>query len=137
MQYWIIKSEPKKYSFEQMKADKKTVWDGVRNYEARNNLKAMQKGDICFFYHSNDGKEIVGITEVVKPFFPDPTIDDDTWVAVEVKYKKTAKHTIDLAAMKLHSGLTNLGLIKRSRLSVIPVPAKEAAILMGLIGLEG
>lgn len=136
MQYWIIKSEPKKYSFAQMKADKKTIWDGVRNYEARNNLKAMKKGDICFFYHSNDDKAIVGITEVSKEFFPDPTIDDDTWVAVEVKYKKAAKHSLDLAAVKLHSGLQHLALVSRQRLSVSPVTAPEAKIILGLLGLD-
>lgn len=135
MQYWIIKSEPKKYSFEQMKADKKTIWDGVRNYEARNNLKAMKKGDICFFYHSNEDKAIMGITEVSKEFFPDPGIDDDTWVAVEVKYQKTAKHSLDLATIKLHSGLQHLALVNRQRLSVSPVTPQEAKIILGLLGL--
>lgn len=134
MQYWIIKSEPKKYSFEQMKVDKKTVWDGVRNYEARNNMKAMKKGDICFFYHSNEDKAIVGVTEVSKPFFPDPTIDDDTWVAVEVKYKKIAKYPLELSTIKMHSELQNLALVKRQRLSVSPVTAEEAEIILGLLG---
>lgn len=136
MQYWIIKSEPKKYSFEQMKMDKETIWDGVRNYEARNNLKAMKKGDMCFFYHSNDGKMIVGTTTVVQEHFPDPTIDDDTWVAVKVKYKSTAKYPLELSTMKMHSELSQLALIKRSRLSVTPVTPEEAAIILGLLGLN-
>lgn len=135
MAYWIIKSEPKKYSFDQMKQDKETVWDGVRNYEARNNLRAMQKGDICFFYHSNDGKAIVGITTVSKTAFQDPTTDDENWLAVKVKYKATAKHAIDLATLKLHSGLQNLALIKRQRLSVSPVTEAEAKIILQLLGL--
>lgn len=134
MAYWIIKSEPKKYSFDQMKQDKETIWDGVRNYEARNNLRAMQKGDICFFYHSNEGKAIVGITIVSKTAFQDPTTADENWLAVKVKYKSTAKHVIDLATLKLHSGLQNLALIKRQRLSVSPVTAAEAKIILQLLG---
>lgn len=133
MNYWIIKSEPKKYSFDQMKSDKVTLWDGVRNYEARNNLKAMKKGDICFFYHSNDGKAIVGMVEVVKEAYQDPTTDDTNWVVVDVQYKKTAKHSLSLEAMKMHSELQHLALVKRSRLSVTPVTGHQAQIILDMI----
>lgn len=135
MNYWIIKSEPFKYSFDQMKADKTTIWDGVRNYEARNNLRDMKKGDICFFYHSNEGKNIVGTVTVSKTHFPDPTIDDDRWLAVEVKYKATAKYPLSLATIKMHSKLSEMALVRRSRLSVSPVTPEEAKIILQL--LEG
>lgn len=135
MNYWIIKSEPSKYSFDQMKADIKTVWDGVRNYEARNNLRAMKKGDVCFFYHSNEEKAIKGIVTVTKESFQDPTTDDERWLAVEVSYKSTAKHSLSLATMKMHSGLVDLALIRRSRLSVTPVTEQQAKIILQL--LEG
>lgn len=135
MNYWIIKSEPFKYSFDQMKADKTTIWDGVRNYEARNNLRDMKKGDICFFYHSNEGKNIVGTVTVSKTHFPDPTIDDDRWLAVEVKYKTTAKYPLSLATIKMHSKLSEMALVRRSRLSVSPVTPEEAKIILQL--LEG
>lgn len=135
MQYWIIKSEPVKYSLDQMKQDKTTFWDGVRNYEARNNLRAMKKGDICFFYHSNTDKAIVGCVEVVKEAYPDPTIDDDTWVVVDVKYKKAAKQVLTLEAMKLHKELQYLAMVKKSRISVTPVTEAEAAIIKDLTGL--
>lgn len=132
MNYWIIKSEPKKYSWEKMKNDKKTFWDGVRNYEARNNLRAMKKGDICFFYHSNDEKSIVGMTEVIKEAYQDPTTEDTNWVCVDVKYKKSAKQALDLASMKAHSILKDLSLVKRSRLSVSPVTEEQAQYIIDL-----
>ena len=135
MNYWIIKSEPFKYSFDQMKADKTTIWDGVRNYEARNNLRSMKEGDICFFYHSNEEKSIVGTVTVSKEHFPDPTIDDERWLAVEVKYKAKAKHPLALATVKMHSILSNMSLVRRSRLSVAPVSPAEAEIILQL--LEG
>lgn len=135
MNYWIIKSEPFKYSFEQMKADRTTIWDGVRNYEARNNLREMKKGDLCFFYHSNADKCIVGTVTVSKTHFPDPTIDDERWLAVEVKYKAKAKHPLALATIKMHSGLSELSMVRRSRLSVSPVSEEEAQIILQL--LEG
>lgn len=133
MNYWLIKSEPFKYSFEQMKADKVTFWDGVRNYEARNNLRAMKKGDVCFFYHSNEGKAIVGMVEVVKEAYQDPTTEDTNWVVVDVKYKKAAKHPLSLEAMKMHSELQNLAVVKRSRLSVTPVSEAHADIILSMI----
>lgn len=132
MNYWIIKSEPKKYPWSQMKSDKKTFWDGVRNYEARNNLRSMKKGDLCFFYHSNDEKSIVGITEVVKTAYQDPTTDDSNWVCVDVKYKKSARTPLTLAEMKAHSVLSEMSLVKRSRLSVTPVTEEEAQYILDL-----
>ncbi|MCH5597586.1 EVE domain-containing protein [Niabella ginsengisoli] len=100
MAYWLIKSEPFKYSWDQLVKDKKTVWDGVRNYAARLNLRAMKKGDLAFFYHSNEGTEIVGIAKIVKEAFQDPTTDDDRWVAVEVAPHKKLKNPVTLAQIK-------------------------------------
>ena len=101
MAYWLIKSEPFKYSWDQFVKDKKTFWDGVRNYAARNNLKAMKKGDLAFFYHSNEGVEIVGIAKVVKEAYPDPTIDDERWVAVDFSPVKKLKNPVTLAQIKV------------------------------------
>src|ERR1700751_5036170 len=97
MAYWLAKSEPSVYSFDQLKKDKQTMWDGVRNYAARNNLKAMKKDDEVFFYHSNEGMEIVGIAKVAKEFYPDPKAAGDTWVAVDLKYYKPLKKPVQLA----------------------------------------
>ena len=117
MKYWIAKSEPYKYSWENMLKDKITYWDGVRNYQARNNLKAMKKGDQVFFYHSNEGKEIVGVTEVLREHYQDPTTDDDRWVVVDLKVKKSLKRSISLAEIKKDPILSKMSLIKQSRLS--------------------
>jgi len=132
MKYWIIKSEPKKYPWDKMQEDKTTFWDGVRNYEARNNLRAMKKGDICFFYHSNDEKAIVGMTQVVKEAYQDPTTDDTNWVCVDVKFKKSALRPLTLKEMKDHAILSQMSLVKRSRLSVTPVTDEEAQYIMDL-----
>lgn len=132
MNYWIIKSEPKKYPWSQMELDKKTFWDGVRNYEARNNLRAMKTGDICFFYHSNDEKAIVGMTKVVKESYQDPTTEDTNWVCVDVQFVKSAKAPLTLKDMKEHSILSQMSLVKRSRLSVTPVTAEEAQYILDL-----
>ncbi|MCU0375484.1 MAG: EVE domain-containing protein, partial [Chitinophagaceae bacterium] len=99
MNYWLVKSEPFKYSWQQFVHDKQTFWDGVRNYQARNNLKAMKKGDLAFFYHSNEGLEIVGIAKVVKEHYQDPTTDDTNWVVVDLKPVKAFKKPVSLAAM--------------------------------------
>merc|ERR1711991_932965 len=122
MQYWLMKSEPDVWSIEQQKkAGKKgAAWDGVRNYQAANNLKAMKKGDLCFFYHSNIGKEIVGIVEVVKEYFIDPTDKDKKFVAVQLKFKKKLKNFVKLEIIKQNKELSQLPLIKQSRLSVMP-----------------
>ena len=125
MKYWIAKSEPYKYSWENMLKDKITNWDGVRNYQARNNLKAMKKGDQVFFYHSNEGKEIVGVTEVLREHYQDPTTDDDRWVVVDLKVKKSLKRSISLAEIKKVPILSKMSLIKQSRLSVLEIEKKH------------
>ncbi|MDE1191729.1 MAG: EVE domain-containing protein [Arachidicoccus sp.] len=123
--HWIIKSEPHKYSWDQFVVDKQTFWDGVRNYQARNNLKAMKKGDELFFYHSNEGMEIVGIAKVIKTSYQDPTTDDERWVAVDVKPVKKLKQPVTLAQMKAEKALKDLALIRQGRLSVSPVTDDE------------
>lgn len=121
MQYWLIKSEPFKYSWEQFVKDKKTFWDGVRNYQARNNMRLMKKGDLLLFYHSNEGKEIVGIAELVKEAYQDPTTDDSNWVAVDVKPYKKLKKAVDLETIKNDPILKEMELVRQSRLSVSSV----------------
>jgi predicted RNA-binding protein with PUA-like domain len=118
MNYWLIKSEPFKYSWSTFCEDKRTFWDGVRNYAARNNLRSMKKGDLAFFYHSNDGLEIVGIAEVVKEHYQDPTTPDEAWVAVDFKPKKAMKKPVTLAELKADGRFVNLDLIRLGRLSV-------------------
>jgi predicted RNA-binding protein with PUA-like domain len=130
--HWIIKSEPFKYSWEQFEKDKSTFWDGVRNYQARNNLRDMKKGDLCLFYHSNEGKEMVGIAQVIKESYQDPTTDDKNWVVVDVKPFKKLKKTVTLAQIKADSRLANLGLIKQSQLSVIKLSKDEFDIILSL-----
>lgn len=130
MNYWLIKSEPFKYSWDQFVKDGQTFWDGVRNYAARNNLKAMKKGDKAFFYHSNEGLEIVGIAEVVKEHYQDPTTDDPNWVVVEFKPWKPLKKPVSLADMKLVPELANMDLIRLSRLSVGAVRKEEYDLIM-------
>ncbi len=121
--YWIVKQEPDKYSWDDFVADGATDWTGVRNFQARNNLKAMKKGDKVFFYHSNVGKEVVGIATVSKTEFPDPT--DDKWVAVELKPVKALKKPVTLAQLKANAALANLKLVRQSQLSVSPVTQDE------------
>lgn len=125
MAYWLVKSEPFKYSWDQFVKDKQTFWDGVRNYQARNNLKAMRKGDEVFFYHSNEGLSIVGIAKVVKEHYPDPTTEDPNWVVVDLKPVKAFKKPVTLAEMKAEPALSNLALIRQGRLSVCPVTEGE------------
>jgi predicted RNA-binding protein with PUA-like domain len=125
MNYWMVKQEPDKYSWDDFVAEGQTDWTGVRNYQARNNLREMKKGDKVFFYHSNVGKEVVGIAKVTKTAFPDPTIDDDRWVAVELAPVKKLKKPVGLADIKGNLALADLGLIKQSQLSVIAVTKDE------------
>ena len=131
MQYWLLKSEPDVWSItQQEKAGAKgAIWDGVRNYQARNNLKKMRNGDLCFFYHSNIGKEIVGIVEVVKEAFLDPTDKKKMFVAVIVRFKQKLKSPIKLEDIKKNSSLNEIPLIKQSRLSVMPIDSKSWKIL--------
>jgi predicted RNA-binding protein with PUA-like domain len=130
MNYWLVKSEPDVYSWEDLLKDKSTVWDGVRNFQARNNLKAMKKGDLAFFYYSNEGKAIIGVTEISKEAFPDPK--DTNWVAVELKPKRKLKKEITLAAIKADKKLTSMVLINNSRLSVQPVKPEEFDYILAL-----
>lgn len=125
MNYWLVKSEPFKYSWEQLVKDKKTHWDGVRNYAARNNLRDMQKGDQVFFYHSNEGLAIVGIAEVVKTAYQDPTTDDANWVVVDLKPVKAMPKPVTLESIKAEKDLANMDLVRLSRLSVGKVTAAE------------
>tara|TARA_Y100000996_G_C22331403_1_gene564613 strand:- start:318 stop:734 length:417 start_codon:yes stop_codon:yes gene_type:complete len=126
MKYWLLKSEPNVWSIKQQKkAGKKGVmWDGVRNYQAANNLKKMKIKDLCFFYHSNIGKEVVGIVEVIKTAFNDPTDKTKKFVAVRLKFKKMLKKPVSLESIKKTKSLKNLALIKQSRLSVMPIDTK-------------
>lgn len=125
MAYWLVKSEPFKYSWEQFVKDGATTWDGVRNYTARNNLRAMKKNDEVFFYHSNEGVEIVGIAKISKEAFQDPTTEEEAWVAVELKPVKKLKKPVGLSVIKEHPELKDMALVKQSRLSVQPVTAEE------------
>ena len=131
MNYWLMKSEPNVWSIDQQKKAgiKGTKWDGVRNYQAANNLKQMKKGDLCFFYHSNIGKEIVGIVEVIKEAYLDKTDKSNRFVAVTVKYKKKLPKTISLESIKKNRKLSDLALIKQSRLSVMPIDTKSWIII--------
>jgi len=130
--YWLIKSEPFKYSWEQFETDKETFWDGVRNYQARNNLRDMQVGDFCLYYHSNEGKEVVGIAEVIKPAYQDPTTDNTQWVAVDVKPYKKLDKTVTLAQIKADPRLSAIGLIRQPRLSVISISEDHFNIILEL-----
>jgi predicted RNA-binding protein with PUA-like domain len=133
MSYWIIKSDPESYSWEQMKKDKKTFWDGVRNYQARNNLKLMKEGDIALFYLSNSDKALVGEVEIIKEYYQDPTTDDDRWVCVDVRYLCDYKKPLTLEVMKANKGFSEVGLIKQSRLSVMPITIKEYELIKSFV----
>ncbi len=132
MQYWLLKSEPDIWSIDQQKksGSKGADWDGVRNYQAANNLKKMKKGDLCFFYHSNIGKEVVGIVEVIKTAFIDPTDKEKRFVAVKVKYKNKLKLPVSLENIKKNKDLKDIALIKQSRLSVMPIDTKCWKIIL-------
>jgi predicted RNA-binding protein with PUA-like domain len=134
MNYWLIKSEPFKYSWEQLEKDGVTFWDGVRNYAARNNLRAMKKGDLAFFYHSNEGVEIVGIAKVAKEYYQDPTTDDPNWVVVDFKPHKKLKKPVTLVQIKADKRLVNMDLVRLGRLSVQTVKPEEWKIVMEMAG---
>ena len=125
MNYWLIKSEPHTYSFAQMKSDKKTMWVGVRNYQARNFMREMRKGDIALFYHSGKDRQVVGEVEIVKEFYQDPTTEDTNWVVVDVKYKRILTNPVNLADIKSKKELSEMHLVRNSRLSVSSVSKKE------------
>jgi predicted RNA-binding protein with PUA-like domain len=132
MSYWLLKSEPFKYSWDQMVKDGRTHWDGVRNHQAALNLKAMKVGDLAFFYHSNEGKEIVGIVKIVKTAYPDPGDEAGRFVMVDVSPVKPVKHFVTLAAMKADPALADLALIRQSRLSVVPVSDAHWAQILAM-----
>jgi predicted RNA-binding protein with PUA-like domain len=136
MQYWLMKSEPDAYSWSKLVADGKGHWDGVRNHQAANNLKAMRKGDRAFFYHSNIGKEIVGVMEIVREHYPDRTDPDGKWVMVDVKPLFPVKQPVTLAQVKAEPKLKDLLLVRHSRLSVVPVAPAEWRIICAMAGLE-
>ena len=123
--YWLVKSEPAKYAWDQLVKDRATHWDGVRNYEARNNLAAMKKGDLVLYYHSNEGKEVVGVARVKKASYPDPTSDDPRWVAVDVEPVVPVKRPVTLAEIKADPDLVDMALVRRGRISVVPVTPAE------------
>lgn len=134
MAYWLVKSEPFKYSWEQFEKDKKTFWDGVRNYAARNNLKAMKKGDQVLFYHSNEGLNIVGIAQVVKEAYQDPSTDDPAWVVVDLKPVRKLKKPVSLEQVKADKRLASMDLMRLSRLSVQSVKDDEWQVIMEMAG---
>lgn len=135
-QYWLIKSEPSKYSWEQLLKDGKTFWDGVRNFQARKNLMSMKKGDKCLFYHSNEGLAIVGIAEVVKEYYPDPTDDTGKWVCVDVKPYKSLKKPVPLQEIKNHPVLKKMQFVRQQRLSVSKVTEEEYQIICDWGGVK-
>lgn len=134
MSYWLVKSEPSTYSWEQLEKDGETFWDGVRNYAARNHLKAMKKGDQVLYYHSNEGLAIVGIAKVSKEFYQDPTTDEDAWVVVNLKPYKRLKNPVSLAQIKADKRLKDMALVRIGRLSVQPVTGEEWKVVMELAG---
>jgi predicted RNA-binding protein with PUA-like domain len=134
MAYWLVKSEPSTYSWEQLEKDKQTTWDGVRNYAARIHLRSMKKGDQVFFYHSNEGLAIVGIAKVAKEAYQDPTTKEEAWVAVDLQAYKKLKKPVGLDVIKKNKQLANMALVRIGRLSVQPVTDKEYAIIMELAG---
>lgn len=125
MNHWLVKSEPFKYSWEKFNQDGRTFWDGVRNYQARNNLKLMKEGDLVLFYHSNEGKHVVGIAKVVKEFYQDPTTEDANWVVVDLAPLESLKTPVTLEQIKAEENLKDISLIRQGRLSVMQLKAEE------------
>lgn len=134
MAYWLIKSEPSNYSWEQFEKDGKTIWDGIRNYAARNNLRAMKKGDEVLFYHSNEGLEIVGVAKVIKEHYQDPTTKEEAWLVVDVKPVKKLKNAVALTEIKKDKRLAGMDLLRLGRLSVQSVKENEWKVIMELAG---
>lgn len=130
MNYWLVKTEPETYSLDDLSRDKKTTWDGVRNFQARSNLKAMKKGDIAFVYHTGEEKAVVGLAEITREFFPDPK--DNEWAAVEIGYKKKLKNPVTLASIKSEKKLSNMYLVRAARLSVQAVTKEEFDLVLAM-----
>lgn len=137
MNFWLVKSEPEAFSWEQQVANGVEPWTGVRNHAAKNNLKAMRRGDRAFFYHSNTGREIVGIVEIVREAYPDPTAEGGDWVAVDMKAVGALPHPVSLATIKADPALADLALVRQSRLSVSPVAPAHWQRICALGGWEG
>ena len=125
MKHWLVKSEPFKYSWDKFNEDGVTFWDGVRNYQARNNLREMSEGDLVLFYHSNEGKNVVGIAKVVKEAYQDPTTDDTNWVVVDLSPVEPLKNPVSLEQIKAEESLKDISLVRQGRLSVMPLRADE------------
>ena len=132
MNYWLIKTEPSTYSWDDLERDGKTFWDGVRNYQARNNLKEMKAGDLCLYYHSVKDKCAVGIAEVIREYYPDPTSEDPQWVVVDIRPYKKLKKPVTLEMVKSETRLSNMVLVRNSRLSVQPVKKEEFDLVIGM-----
>ncbi len=135
MAYWLLKTEPRAWSWDDQVQNRVTSWDGVRNYQAANNLQAMRKGDQCFFYHSRNERRIVGIVEVIKEYYPDPSDSTSRFGMVDVKTVQPLKTPVALAVIKAHPDLSHLALVRQSRLSVMPIDEKSWAILCTLGGI--
>jgi predicted RNA-binding protein with PUA-like domain len=134
MNYWLVKQEPEAYSFDDLVKDGTTDWSGVRNFQARNNLKAMKKGDKVLFYHSVSEKSVVGISEVSKESYPDPTDKENKWIAVEIKAVKKLKNPVTLEQVKANGALNNIALVRQSRLSVLPLTKDEYEEILSMAG---
>jgi predicted RNA-binding protein with PUA-like domain len=132
MQYWLIKSEPFKYSWETFEHEGRTFWDGVRNYQARNYLRQMKLDDLALWYHSNEGKEIVGIAQVIKEHYPDPTATEGDWSVVEFAPFKKLKNPVSLATLKAHPVLSQMNIFRQMRLSVVAVTQEEFETILAL-----
>lgn len=130
--YWLVKSEPSSYSWDQLVKDGSTYWDGVRNYQARNNLREMQKGDLVLYYHSNEGLAVVGIARVIKESYQDPTTDDDRWLVVDIAPVEKLANPVTLETIKANAALKEMVLVKNSRLSVMPVTKREFETVLAL-----
>lgn len=137
MKYWLIKSEPDVFGYDALVRDGRTRWDGVRNYQARNNLRAMEVGDLCIFYHSNIGLAAVGIAVVLTTHYPDPTAASGDWSAVDVGPYKALKKPVSLATMKAHPDLQQVGLVRNPRLSVMPLSQAEFDLMIALSETDG
>jgi predicted RNA-binding protein with PUA-like domain len=134
--YWLVKSEPSVYPWERFLKEKRTLWDGVRSFEARNNLRAMKKGDSVLFYHSNEGKEVVGLASVAAEATPEDTSDEGEWSVVELQAKKALSKPVTLAQIKAQKKLASFGLVKKSRLSVVPASEAEFELILELSGTK-
>jgi predicted RNA-binding protein with PUA-like domain len=132
MQYWLVKSEPEKYSWEKFNKEGRTFWDGVRNYQARNNLREMKEGDLVLFYHSNEGKAVVGIAKVAQEFYQDPTTSDPNWVVVDLVPVESLKNPVTLEQIKADEKLKDVGLVRQGRLSVMGLKREEFDYIIAL-----